>query len=416
ASLPPCPKFRLPPRVPLHEKARRFEALMKMHLRQGTVLYIDDLRERGAERFGGYADSALWTGCYLGAEAFRYAVSRGAERELALERVLELLRGLRTLQRITGKKGLLARSFIRADREPPRMGRKARRGKGPFSNYFWKGDASRDQYDGVLFGYAIAHDLVPEGRVSALVKEDLRLLAEHILENNWKLVDVDGRATRHGELRAWGLNGLNALLSLTFMKIAHRVTGDGKFRQAYESLIFWNYPEIAFIPFVRGLCLANYSNDNMAFLAFYNLLRLEGSPELQAHYQAALGRAWEVVREDGNALFNFIYLATFRGRADPEAKGAALRSLREMPLERRNCEIINSRRKDVKLSLCAYRGRPQLRRALPIYKRPLSAFEWKSNPYRSDGGDSHGRGQSPPVDYLLAYWMGRYHGFIDGGL
>ena len=41
-----------------------------------------------------------------------------------------------------------------------------------------------------------------------------------------------------------------------------------------------------------------------------------------------------------------------------------------------------------------------------------SGVQWNQNPYRMDGGNG-GRSEADAAGYLLPYWMGRYHGFID---
>jgi hypothetical protein len=56
-------------------------------------------------------DSALWTGAYLAAEAFRYKVTQSAD---ALNNVKTALAGLKALADVTGD-GRLARCMLRAD-------------------------------------------------------------------------------------------------------------------------------------------------------------------------------------------------------------------------------------------------------------------------------------------------------------
>jgi len=95
--------------------------------------------------------------------------------------------------------------------------------------------------------------------------------------------------------------------------------------------------------------------------------------------------------------------------ADADVEGA-LQTLREMPQDRRNWGMDNSHRADVVFDpRPSVRGRDILLEVLPADER---LFErWNQDPYRAfDAGD--GRLDGAGVDYMLAYWLGRYHGVI----
>jgi len=47
-----------------------------------------------------------------------------------------------------------------------------------------------------------------------------------------------------------------------------------------------------------------------------------------------------------------------------------------------------------------------------VAERCPNKFLWWRNPYNLDGCTANPRKIYPPTDYLLAYWMGRYYGFI----
>ncbi len=38
-------------------------------------------------------------------------------------------------------------------------------------------------------------------------------------------------------------------------------------------------------------------------------------------------------------------------------------------------------------------------------------MKWNGNPYRLDGGND-GRSEDDGAFYLIAYWLGRYHGLV----
>jgi hypothetical protein len=73
--------------------------------------------------------------------------------------------------------------------------------------------------------------------------------------------------------------------------------------------------------------------------------------------------------------------------------------------------VQNSHRID--LTLGCFRDRfnqIQLASALPPDERPVA--KWNSNPYRSDGGNG-GAGEDDGAYFLLPYWMGRLHGWVE---
>ena len=49
---------------------------------------------------------------------------------------------------------------------------------------------------------------------------------------------------------------------------------------------------------------------------------------------------------------------------------------------------------------------------MPFPPDERSGVRWNQNPYQMDGGNG-GRSEADAAGYLLPYWMGRYHGFID---
>ena len=74
--------------------------------------------------------------------------------------------------------------------------------------------------------------------------------------------------------------------------------------------------------------------------------------------------------------------------------------------------MVNSNRKDIVWSPFKSRfDREQLLNVLPADERNWG--KWNGNPYYPDSGGD-GRYEDDGASWLLAYWMGRYHGFISG--
>ena len=398
----------------LLRKAMGYERQMaERHLSaEGLVLYR--VREEGPPDIN-LPDTAIWTGCYVAAEALRWKVTHDPE---ARERVIRGLKALHDLQQVTGKKGLLARAFRKAAAPSPDENGEWRPGKGDYREYRWLGDVSADQVDGVLFGYALAFDLLDDPSLREQIAEDVAAIADHLLDHRMRIIDIDGKMTRFGDFRA-GLfsEDLNALIALMVLKVAHHVTRAPRFEAAYHDLIersgYDRRAAAARDKWWEHLIGVNHSDNNLAFLAYYPLLRLERAPALQQVYQKGLRRAWRVVRNEANPLFTFIDAAlTSEAPPRPDRLAQALETLFFFPSVKRNIPMTYGRRADVCRSFWNDRsGHPQACTPVPIQYRSIDTFEWKANPYRLEGGGD-GKTLFAGVDYLLPYWLGRYHQFI----
>lgn len=398
----------------LLRKAMGYEQQMgERHLSaEGLVLYR--VREEGPQGVN-FPDTAIWTGCYVAAEALRWKVTHDPE---ARERVAHGLKALHDLQYVTGEKGLLARAFRKAAAPSPEEEGEWRQGKGDYREYRWLGDVSADQVDGVVFGYALAFDFLEEPSLREQIAVDVAAIADRLLDHRMRMIDVDGKMTRFGDFRV-GLfsEDLNALIALMVIKVAHHVTQAPRFEAAYHDLIerkgYHHRAAAARDKWWEHLLGVNHSDNNLAFLAFYPLLRLEQAPELQQVYQKGLERAWRVVRDEANPLFTFIYGALLpKERQEPDVMEKALETLFFFPSVKRNIPMTYGQRADVCRSFWNDRlGHPQACAPVPIQERSIDEFEWRANPYRLDGR-GNGNLLFAGVDYLLPYWLGRYHQFI----
>jgi hypothetical protein len=393
--------------MPVEEKARVFEHAIRAHhlSPEGILLY-----KRFIDRpEGAVGDAPIWTGCYVGAQALRYAVTGEEEAESG---VYTGLRGLHFLQVVTGKKGLLSRGVSTAGIPPDDAHpQEWHQGEEPFASYFWHGNVSVDQYTGVMFGYALAYDLLDNMTAKHMIIEDVTALVDHLLEHGMTIVDADGEVTTFGHLEpSWWTEDLNALIALGFLKTAHHITGEERFARQYHTLILTHHYHKRAVAardlWWEKLFGPNHSDNNLAFLAYYPLLRYETDPILLSFYHRSLRRTWRAVEREGNPFFSFVYHALTPSVPRDER---ALQTLRHFPLEKRNLWVQNSMHPEMCISwLRARNGRLQACGPVPIEARPPSTFEWKENPYRLDGGGD-GTKLYTGTDYLLAYWLGRYH-------
>jgi hypothetical protein len=400
----------------LVEKAAVFEEqIAARHNRGGyvTVCFREDPDDLTGSVHEASDNDGLWTALYVAAEAFRFAVTGEPEaRELAARS----LRALMELERVTGIAGFPARALARKG-EPRVTLSSGEWHEAAERERLWKGDTSSDEIVGHYFALSVYHDLVAEESERALIREKVRRITDHILDHGFLLIDVDGEHTRWGvwspELlhsARWAHDrGLNSLEILSHLKVASRLVGDPRYAAAAEELVNdHGYALDTVCQKITEPGAVNHSDDELAFLSYYPLLRYEEEPGRRALFRASLDRSWQIERPERCPLWNVIYGALTEDPADLEA--AAL-TLREIPLDLRHWDVRNSQRPDVELDSEAGRfGERQSRRVLPAGERPL--IKWNGNPYRLDGGDAS-RTEEDGTFFLLPYWMARYHGLFQ---
>jgi hypothetical protein len=247
-------------------------------------------------------------------------------------------------------------------------------------------------------------------------------VTDHIIDHGFCLVDLDGKPTRWGVWAPEQLNsnlvkwyperGLNSLEILCYLKVAKHITGDEKYDRVARDLIEKHHYALNT---VRQKILSadfpgaetNHSADELAFLAYYGLLKYEADPQLRTIYLAGIERSWNIERAEGNPLFNFIYGAVTGQLCDAEG---AVRALEEIPLDLIRWTVVNSHRKDFDYQRKLDRFNQQ-QEAKPLSPRERPMMKWNGNPYILDDR-REGRSEECGTFWLLPYWMGRYHGII----
>ncbi len=413
--------------VPVEEKVARIEAhLIDRHLAPTGVLVYrrpDVPFDAGTpEGYTNLADEPIWTGCLVAAWAFKYSVTGDpADREL----LLRALRGLEFLRRVTGKPGLLARGVAPAGitiepRERPHQ--EWRPGAPGFEGWRYRGDVSKDQYFGALFGYTattVMLDLRPDAsdvETYRLVRDATTSIADHIWENGLRIVDIDGETTRFGDLDGWYGPipiGPNAEISLAWQLLAWRLTGEEQYRERYDELVDQDYPCATDFNKFQFLGRTNHNNDVMAAMGLYSLCVLETDPELLSTYRASLEDHWSVLRNEANLLYHAAYVAGCGKELPPGAAQDVSETLRLFPVDLRLRPVdITDHPAVERAFLDGRKGAPRNRTALPLHVRPISSFVWKSSPYALVGNGREGMTASG-VDFLLGYWMSRRYGLVN---
>ena len=414
-------------------------------------------------------NDGLWTAMYGASQCFAYAVDNSSQ---AKSRATQAFEALRFLQAVTQggthspPAGYVARTVVPTTEPDPNIGRidrdrrfretrdrmwkiyEPRWPRSADGKWFWKSDTSSDELDGHYFLYALYFDLVaesPEEKES--VRDVVRQLTDHLLQHDFVLQEHDGQPTRWAVFRPSSLNhdvrwiderGLNSLSLLCYLAIAHHITGDQKYEDAAGELRQQHgYSANLMVPKMqRGIGSGNQSDDEMAFMSFYNLVRYTKEEALRERYLSAFYSYWLLVQPERNPFFHFAYASVSNGVTVADTFGDrnlspkgdwlsdSIDVLKRFPLDRLNWAHANSHRLDV-MTLPAQQGRDLFEfgetgsrprgyrvdgKVLPVDERHFN--HWNTDPWQLDyGGD--GRTLASGTVFLLPYHMGRYHQFLE---
>ncbi len=400
----------------LADKAKYFdERIEQRHVRHGLVA-SSHLRVAGdvaSNQTVSSDNDGLWTAIYLGAQAYRYAVTRDPDARAKAQRAMN---ALMRLEQITGVPGLPARSFVSTNEPRPADGQWHPTADG---QWIWKGDTSSDELVGHYFAYAAYVDLVADQKEKDAIQRVVARITDHLIEHDYDLVDVTGRPTRWGE---WSERffrteegqyeaPLRSLELLSFLKTAQHITREKKYADAYLDRIARGYAR--HVPVYRrwpGGGEINFSDDELAYLSYQPLLKYETDARLRKIYLDSLRFTWSQLRADMNPLWNYFSVAAGAGPMTRAVRVESQRALERIPLDLIEWGVRNSHRIDVRLQNETDRhGHPQLTEVPAPDERPVE--KWNSNPYRPDGGGG-GSGEDDGAYFLLPYWLGRYHGWV----
>jgi hypothetical protein len=453
-----------PRMMTLAEKARFFEDEIDKYHRRTPYGFIDGVGvavpgDKSHVQQHEDDNDGLWTAMYGAGEAFAYGATKDPQ---AKARAKQAFRSLRFLSQVTqggehpAPKGFPARSILPASGPNPNRhetvekdGRYNRRDplwkvitprwpKSADGKWYWKCDTSSDELDGHYFCYAAYYDLVAETEEEKReAREVIAAVTDHLIDHDFNLVDHDGKPTRWGVYAPKSLNldprwagqrGLNSLEMLAYLRVAQHATGDKKYAAAFERLVSESgyLSNISLPKFQSGPSTGNHSDDEMAFMNYYNLMKYETDPGARRLVSQSLFRYWTFLEQpERNPLFNAIFAASFAGTGSRRAgeQGVpksclsdALDQLKRFPLDRFDWAHSNSHRIDiVPIALGRFgrragpRGHLRSGQTLSVDERYFD--HWNHDPWSLDTGGS-GAGLGDGAVFLLPYYMALYHGFI----
>ena len=357
-------------------------------------------------------DAAIWTGHYLAAESYRYRVTGSGDALANVQRTLDAIAALAT---VSGT-GVLAR-FAAPSSSPWTAGiMTGEAGHGIYEGVWngethcWLGNTSRDQYTGVFFGLSVAYESVADGRMKRQIRDVVTRMLDFLIANGWNVV-MPPKPTLTVCPEGTGYDpGSTTFLQrpdqrLAFLQIGRQVN-PSRFGALYRA------ERAAFAATVALPIMAecqdthdSYYKFNLDHANLFHLVRLE---ETTSPFRAFYVQAYDALRgctgSHQNAHFNMVDHA-LRGPDAP--RDGETRSLLGLWLERPRRDYY----KDLsnQYPVCGDRS------CIPIAvnDRVNTDFLWQRSPFQLSGG-KNGTIETPGIDYILPYWMGRFYGVIAG--
>lgn len=411
----------------LKEKATYYQnKIRQRHIRYGFIAN-STMTEQGKVETGQMTDTdndGLWSAFYLGSQVFRYAVTRD---QAAKRYAWEAFEAFERILSVNPLKDFPARTF---ERKGFKYSDPHQWHPSQDSNWEWKGSTSSDEFVGYLWVASVLSDFAAESptekkRIAVFIDKILM----HIINNNYYLIDFDGKPTLWGRWNPEYINSfpetvddrkLGSTTIIAGLQLGYRLTGKPIYKKealrlmnshGYLKNIQISCYKIGSTKNVlhKGIDLGdggwNHSDDEMAFLTYWVLYRTAFDTTLRQKYAAVIRDHWNIEKPERNAVWNLISLGT-GGAFDNES---TLWHLREFPIDLVRWDVKNSHRKDIVLLPPNFRN--QLTKVLlPPNEAPMHRHN--TNAFELDDGE-HGMTELAGDEYLLPYWMARYLKVIE---
>ncbi|MBI5511272.1 MAG: hypothetical protein HY903_21125 [Deltaproteobacteria bacterium] len=366
-------------------------------------------------RFPG-GDAALWTGCYVASQAFRF---QSTGDTAAYDHVVQGVTSLMTLQDITGDSTQFARTLR------PATGALTDNwyaGAGPFASLEWKAGGNNDMVKGMFYGYLTGWLTLCDPPTASTAA-----LCAHLAANVETLasdVPVAKAQTR-----------VNSLLSSW---LAALVTGSYSWLSKAEAQwVFWEASGLHYISGGTPVDLTTYqdlpfvidsSGTHLNFVSYTTLMLLATRKPLPLHpsakndIRAGIEATWASLHAQRLALWG-LAAAAFASDPDPEALADAKLRLREVSCPKTRADV--DLRVDPAFVMSPFPslpwkrdwdqaggdGRTQALRGVPLFEIGFDDYIWKNGAL--DYSINSSWREVPGTDFVHAYWFARRFGLLQ---
>ena len=443
---PTCPEYASNG-PSLAEKAQFLDDLVVQQHLPDNLLRTVILDDQGQPKVWlSLPSTGLWTASYMASQSLRYAATGDPQ---AQENAAMAARGLHDLTMVTGVPGLYGRSY-----QKPGIAYSGDVSGSPswvasdapgYEGWYWNHDVSKDTMDGLMFGYSVALEFLDDEETLDLIRLDITAFIDHLVGNGLQIIDHTGEVTEHGRLYHSAMDdfpGFNAILVASWIRVVLTETQDPELEHFYYDCLMrrgdWSdCPDIEVLDigsYINSIekamslymadCQTNYDHFEMVFHATYPLLRREDDPELAARLAVVLENLiWNhndpaldpPVHVSTHSFYTFLYGALSPPSSDDPiwmaAANDAVCTLYRLPQDRHQYAVPAGTQE----TACLNRhGRPNAADIIPLEERIYDNFIWRLDPYEIPEGITEVPGLvHSPDDYLVAYWLGRYYGFIN---
>jgi hypothetical protein len=213
----------------------------------------------------------------------------------------------------------------------------------------------------------------------------------------------------------------------SFFRVAMQVTDAvAGFEQEHDTIVDYylghsgpggnvgDWLELARTSYPEQECGDKYYGNNIMMEPMYNLARLEDDAGRLAILRDDVlgGWLWDRFVHTKNTFFSFIYASQVPGH-DPQVVLGAAAELAGFPLAPR-AQVLVDLRDDPQYmpheSGCGDQSNHAT--AVDVSTRVWADFMWQRHPWALYAPEDLPK-TAPGIDYLVAYWLGRFHGYIE---
>ncbi|NLH50897.1 MAG: hypothetical protein GX444_20160 [Myxococcales bacterium] len=377
--------------------------------------------------YRGQGDSTMWTSTYGASQAFRYAVTGDAD---AKANAIAAVQTLNDHLRVTQTTGYVGR-YVGPVSDPAFWLDYAGSeillyGSGLWLGTFYLSNSSSDQYDGFFHGLSVIYDLVDDAPTRALIKSMIKEVIDKLRASYWFILNEDGLPTT----AAPQIDGTERI---AFALIAAHILDTEEYWNLYAQVYEEEKPGLPLSAISFFNKYTEYFANNLRHQNFYTLFTMDPDDERVAYFfRVFMDKVRPWVENTHNVYFDWVYLTACQrldrcrgSQAIMEDGVAMLGQFTEPP----NREIhidppaaavdpISQWLVDFQSTLPDWLGdlldfQLQAKEAYPVEYRCRQEYLWQRSPFQMQCAGFLPQHVMPGVDYLMAYWMGRYYDYLE---